>query len=92
VAADLVVLATGFETQVATIRRLLGDEVAGKIGGLWGFDDQGFMRNMWKRTAQEHLWIMGGGLAECRLYSRFLALQVKADLEGLLPGSSGRPA
>jgi cation diffusion facilitator CzcD-associated flavoprotein CzcO len=83
VPADLVVLATGFETQIATIRRLLGDEVADKIGSLWGFDDQGFMRNMWQRTAQEHLWIMGGGLAECRLYSRFLALQIKADLEGL---------
>ena len=85
VPADLVVLATGFETQIATIRRLLGQEIADKIGGLWGFDDQGFMRNMWKRTAQENLWIMGGGLAECRLYSRFLALQIKADLEGLLP-------
>ena len=83
VPADLVVLATGFETQVATIRRLLGGEIADKIGGIWGFDDQGFMRNMWKRTAQEHLWIMGGGLAECRLYSRFLALQIKADLAGL---------
>jgi cation diffusion facilitator CzcD-associated flavoprotein CzcO len=82
--ADLVVLATGFETQIATIRRLLGAEVAGKVGDLWGFDDQGFMKNMWKRTGQEHLWVMGGALAECRLYSRFLALQIKTDLEGLL--------
>jgi hypothetical protein len=90
VPADLVVLATGFETQIATIRRLLGGEVADKIGGVWGFDDQGFMRNMWKRTAQEHLWIMGGGLAECRLYSRFLALQIKADLEGLYQGELQR--
>jgi cation diffusion facilitator CzcD-associated flavoprotein CzcO len=89
VPADLVMLATGFETQIATIRRLLGDEIADKIGGLWGFDEQGFMRNMWKRTAQDHLWIMGGGLAECRLYSRFLALQIKADLEGLFPGGAG---
>ena len=87
--ADLVVLATGFETQVATIRRLLGNGVADKIGSVWGFDEQGFMRNMWKRTEQDHLWIMGGGLAECRLYSRFLALQIKADLEGLFAGRAG---
>jgi cation diffusion facilitator CzcD-associated flavoprotein CzcO len=87
--ADLIVLATGFETQIATIRRLLGEDVADKIGGLWGFDDQGFMRNMWKRTPQEHLWIMGGGLAECRLYSRFLALQIKAELAALLPADAG---
>jgi cation diffusion facilitator CzcD-associated flavoprotein CzcO len=83
--AHLVVLATGYETQIATIRRLLGDDVADKVGDLWGFDDDGFMQNMWKRTGQEHLWMMGGGLAECRLYSRFLALQLKADLEGLVP-------
>jgi cation diffusion facilitator CzcD-associated flavoprotein CzcO len=92
VPADLVVLATGFETQIATIRRLLGDEVADKVGSLWGFDEQGFMRNMWKRIAQDHLWIMGGGLAECRLYSRFLALQIKADLEGLCQGAGGPAA
>jgi cation diffusion facilitator CzcD-associated flavoprotein CzcO len=92
VPADLVVLATGFETQIATIRRLLGDEVADKIGSLWGFDEQGFMRNMWKRIAQDHLWIMGGGLAECRLYSRFLALQIKADLEGLFQVGDGQAA
>ena len=41
------------------------------------------MCRSWKRTAQDRLWIMGGALAECRLYSRFLALQIKAELEGL---------
>ncbi|MET7992204.1 NAD(P)/FAD-dependent oxidoreductase [Amycolatopsis sp. NPDC005232] len=90
--ADVVVLATGFETQVATIRRLLGDEVADRIGELWGFDDDGFMKNMWRPTGQERLWVMGGALAECRLWSRFLALQIKADLEGLRPAwEGGRP-
>ena len=43
------------------------------------------MRNMWTRTGQEHLWLMGGALMEARLYSRFLALLIKADLEGKLP-------
>jgi hypothetical protein len=47
---------------------------------------------MWKRIAQDHLWIMGGGLAECRLYSRFLALQIKADLEGLFQVGDGQAA
>jgi hypothetical protein len=28
---------------------------------------------------------MGGALNEVRLFSRFLALQIQADLEGLLP-------
>jgi cation diffusion facilitator CzcD-associated flavoprotein CzcO len=86
--ADLVVLATGYEKQPAGIRRLCGDEVADRVGDVWGFDEQGFMRNMWTRTGQDRFWLMGGALNECRLFSRFLALQIKADLEGLLP----RPA
>jgi hypothetical protein len=83
--ADLVVLATGYEAQQEGIRRLCGQQVAGRVGPVWGFDEQGFMRGMWTRTGQEHLWLMGGALNECRLFSRFLALQIKADLEGLLP-------
>jgi cation diffusion facilitator CzcD-associated flavoprotein CzcO len=87
VESDLVVLATGYENQQETIRRMLGDEVADKVGPIWGFDDQGFMRNMWTRTGQKGFWIMGGALNECRFYSRFLAVQLKASLEGLLPPS-----
>lgn len=85
VPADLVVLATGYERQAAGIRRLCGDTVADRVGDVWGFDEQGFMRNMWTRTGQDRFWLMGGALNECRLFSRFLALQIKADLEGLLP-------
>jgi cation diffusion facilitator CzcD-associated flavoprotein CzcO len=83
VEADLVVLATGYENQQETVRQLLGDEVADRVGPIWGFDDDQFMRNMWKPTAQPGLWIMGGGLNECRLYSKFLALQIRAALNGL---------
>lgn len=85
--ADLVVLATGYEKQQEAIRRLFGDGVAEKVGDVWGFDEHGFMKNMWTRTGQDHLWVMGGALMEARLYSRFLALQIKADLEGLLPAA-----
>jgi cation diffusion facilitator CzcD-associated flavoprotein CzcO len=86
VPADLVVLATGYEKQSAGITRLCGPTVAAQVGEVWGFDDQGFMRSMWQRTGQDRFWLMGGALNECRLFSRFLALQIKADLEGLLPG------
>ncbi len=83
--ADIVVLATGYEKHQESVRKLFGDEVAEKVGDTWGFNDQGFMKNMWARTGQDHLWVMGGALMEARVYSRFLALQIKADLEGLLP-------
>lgn len=80
---DLVVLATGYQDQQEGIRALMGDEVADKVGPVWGFDENYIMRNMWQRTAQENLWLAGGSLLDCRLYSRFLALLIKADIEGI---------
>jgi cation diffusion facilitator CzcD-associated flavoprotein CzcO len=83
--ADLVVLATGYESQQEGIRRFLGDEIADRVGPIWDHDDDGFMRGMWRRTGQPGFWMMGGALMECRLWSRFLALQIKAELEGVSP-------
>lgn len=80
---DAIILATGYQNQRQNIRRLLGGAVSDKVGAVWGFDDEGFMRNMWTRTSQESLWIAGGSLMESRLFSRFLALQIKADLDGI---------
>lgn len=83
--ADLLVLATGYKSQQEVARRLLGDEVADRIGPVWGFDPRGELRNMWKRTAQKGLWFTAGSLAQCRIYSKYLALQIKACEEGLMP-------
>jgi len=80
---DVVVLATGYENQQEGIRRLLGDEVADRVGLIWGFDENYVMRNMWQRTGQDGFWVMGGSLIDCRLYSRFLALQIRAELANL---------
>lgn len=82
--ADLIVLATGYKNMADTTRVLLGDEVADKVGPVWGFDEGGELRNMWKRTAQPGLWFTAGSLAQCRIYSRYLALQIKACEAGLL--------
>lgn len=82
--ADLLVLATGYKNQQETVRAFLGDKIADAIGQVWGFDDGGELRNMWRRTAQPGLWFTAGSLAQCRIYSRYLALQIKALEEGLL--------
>jgi putative flavoprotein involved in K+ transport len=84
VPADLLVLATGYKNQQETVRAFLGDEIADRIGPVWGFDEDGELRNMWRRTAQPGLWFTAGSLAQCRIYSRTLALQIKALEEGLL--------
>lgn len=90
VPAELLVLATGYKSQQEVARRLLGDEIADRIGPVWGFDATGELRNMWKRTPQKGLWFIAGSLAQCRIFSRFLALQIKACEVGLI--SSGLPA
>ena len=84
VPAELLVLATGYKNQQDTVRLYLGDEIADRIGPVWGFDERGELRNMWRQTAQPGLWFTAGSLAQCRIFSRYLALQIKALEEGLL--------
>tara|TARA_R110000787_G_scaffold63679_4_gene143444 strand:- start:4712 stop:6520 length:1809 start_codon:yes stop_codon:yes gene_type:complete len=83
--ADLIVMGTGYKNQQDTARVFLGDAVADRIGPVWGFGDDGELNNMWKRTPQPGLWFTAGSLAQCRIFSRFLALQIKACEEGMLP-------
>ncbi|MGH6664710.1 MAG: flavin-containing monooxygenase [Pseudolabrys sp.] len=84
VPADLLVLATGYKNQQDTVRAYLGDAIADRIGPVWGFDEGGELRNMWRRTSQPGLWFTAGSLAQCRIFSRYLAIQIKALEEGLL--------
>jgi cation diffusion facilitator CzcD-associated flavoprotein CzcO len=89
VAADLIVLATGYQGQQHVVRTLFGDAVADRLGPIWGFDRATQeLRNMFTRTAQPGLWFHAGSFAQCRIYSKYLALQIKAEEEGLVP--SGR--
>jgi putative flavoprotein involved in K+ transport len=39
---------------------------------------------MYCRTAQTGLWFIAGSFAQCRIYSKYLGLQIKADQEGLI--------
>jgi cation diffusion facilitator CzcD-associated flavoprotein CzcO len=83
--ADLIVLATGYKPQEYLVQKLLGEEVAARVGPIWGFGDGHELRNMYARTGQPGLWFIAGSLAQCRINSKYLALQVKAIEEGLLP-------
>lgn len=84
VEADLIVMATGYESQEAMVRRVFGPDVAERIGPIWGYDSEGEFNAMYKRTGQPGLWFHAGSFTQSRVYSRFLALQIKACLEGLL--------
>jgi putative flavoprotein involved in K+ transport len=39
---------------------------------------------MFRVTAQPGLWFAGGGFAQARIYSQYVALWIKAQQEGLL--------
>jgi putative flavoprotein involved in K+ transport len=90
--ADLVVFATGYGSMHQWARELISEAVAEKVGRCWGLgsdtkDDPGpwvgELRNMWKPTEQPNLWFHGGNLMQSRHYSLYLALQLKARMEGL---------
>jgi putative flavoprotein involved in K+ transport len=85
--ADLVVLATGYKGQDALVEKLFGEEMARRVGPVWGFDDGDELRNMYVATPQPGLWFIAGSLAQCRIYSKYLALQIKANEVGLVEPS-----
>jgi putative flavoprotein involved in K+ transport len=90
--ADLIVYATGYGSMNGWAAKLISQEVADKVGKCWGLGSattkdpgpwEGELRNMWKPTNQEALWFHGGNLHQSRHYSRYLALQLKARMEGI---------
>ena len=90
--ADLLVYATGYGSMNGWLADLVSPEVADKVGKVWGLGSdtakdpgpwEGELRNMWKPTQVTNLWFHGGNLHQSRHYSEFLALQLKARMEGI---------
>ena len=90
--ADVVVYATGYASMNGWVAELISQEVADRVGKVWGLGSEtakdpgpweGEERNMWKPTQQPALWFHGGNLHQSRYYSLYLALQLKARAEGI---------
>ena len=90
--ADLIVYATGYQPMNEWWRRSsrrrspTGSARAGATArarrgdpGPW----EGELRNMWKPTPPGGLWFHGGNLHLSRHYSLYVALQIKARMEGI---------
>ena len=84
ISADLVVLATGYKKQEFLVAKLFGQDVAERVGPIWGFGDGLELRNMYRPTGQPGLWMIAGSFAQCRINSKYLALQIKAVEEALI--------
>ncbi|KAK0744863.1 hypothetical protein B0T21DRAFT_407937 [Apiosordaria backusii] len=62
-----------------------GLEKAGfRLKEVWGIDEEGELRSIWRRSGHPGYWLAGGNFALCRYYSRMLALQIKAIEEGIM--------
>lgn len=81
--ADEIVFATGYQNMRETSRKVFGDEIADKLNDVWGLDEEGEIRTMWRASGHRGFWFMGGNLALSRYYSRLLSLQIKAIEVGL---------
>jgi hypothetical protein len=81
--ADEIVFATGYQNMRTETRVIFGDEVADRVGDVWGLDKEGEIRTIWRRSGHPGFWFMGGNFALSRYYSRLLALQIKALETGL---------
>ncbi|MBT6097839.1 MAG: NAD(P)/FAD-dependent oxidoreductase [Marinovum sp.] len=90
--ADLIVYATGYGSMNGWVADIVDQETADKVGKVWGLGSntpkdpgpwEGELRNMWKPTQQEAMWFHGGNLHQSRHFSHYLALQLKARLEGI---------
>ena len=82
--ADLIVTATGYQSQEEVVREMLGDEIADKVGQIWGIAPNGELANMFAATPQQGLWFAGGGFAHARIYSQYVALGIKGRELGLV--------
>src|SRR5438552_1775418 len=90
--ADLIVCATGYGSMNEWAAKLISPEVADTVGKCWGLGSGtrydpgpwvGELRNMWQPTQPPGLWFHGGNLMQSRLYSLYLALQLKARMEDI---------
>ncbi len=84
VPADAIVLATGYLGQAELVRRTMGDDMVEFVGEVWGIGKDGEINNVCRRTPQQNLWFIAGGLTHARVRSKYLALQILATELGLL--------
>jgi len=80
---DVVVFATGFGNAREIADEILEPEVAEQIKPVWGLDSEGEVRSVWRHSGHPQVYFAIGNFAMSRLYSHYLALQIKAQELGI---------
>lgn len=100
IAADAIIQSTGFQSMHEVVASIVSRKAADAIGTCWGLGSgtrhdpgpwHGELRNMYKPVAHPNLWFQGGNLALQRFFSKFVALQIKARMEGIDTPVYGAP-
>ena len=60
---------------MSTVQKILGDDLAARVKPMWGLDEEGELRNVWRDTGVPNFWFMMGNLMWCRFHSKHLALR-----------------
>lgn len=89
--ADVVVMATGYRGIEATLRAIVGEQIAAQCHRVWDLDDEGELHSVWRSSGHERLWIQGGNFMMVRFYSKLLALQIAAELADIALPSLANP-
>jgi putative flavoprotein involved in K+ transport len=82
-AADMVVFATGFPNMRENLRPIVGDEVADRLSVVWGLDEEGEIRGLYRPSGHPWLWYIGGGFPDARWGSKLVAHQIVGAFVGL---------
>ena len=73
--ADVVICATGYGDTKGLVEQIAGPEVAKNVNPVWGLNKEGEINAVWRWSGVPRLYFMMGTLAQCRFYSKHLALR-----------------
>lgn len=77
--ADLVVFATGYLGAPTAVRKVLGDDIADRVGEFCKVGADREYGRLWRTSGVDQLWFMISlGIGDGRFYSKLLALQLAA--------------
>ncbi|KAH7888343.1 FAD/NAD(P)-binding domain-containing protein [Phlebopus sp. FC_14] len=90
VEADVVVFATGYGDHLDAMRTIYTPRAGTAISPVWNTDDAGQLQGAWRpQCGHDGLWFVMGSLAVSRVFSAYLALQIKALEEGVVERAGG---
>jgi cation diffusion facilitator CzcD-associated flavoprotein CzcO len=81
---DAIIAATGFQNSNEDVVQIFGSDIAKRVGGCSGLDESGEPVGLAKPVGQRQFWQLYGGVNDCRRLSRHLALQIIAQLRGVV--------